>query len=53
MYWSVVTCATVGYGDIIPTNGYELALAMTIIIVGVAIFSFVLGDLSNSISEIS
>lgn len=47
LYWSVVTCATVGYGDILPTNFYELTCAMFIMIIGVAIFSFVLGDLAN------
>ena len=47
LYWSVVTCATVGYGDILPTNGYEMTWALFIMIIGVAIFSFVLGDLSN------
>jgi hypothetical protein len=47
LYWSVVTCATVGYGDILPTNHFEITWAMFIMIFGVAIFSFVLGDLSN------
>ena len=47
LYWAVVTCFTVGYGDIVPQNGFELAWGMVIIVVGVAFFSFVLGDLTS------
>ena len=53
LYWAVVTCCTVGYGDIVPVNGYELAWGMMIIIVGVAVFSFVLGDLASQFSELT
>lgn len=47
MYWAVVTCCTVGYGDIVPVNGFELFWGMVIICFGVAVFSFVLGDLAS------
>lgn len=53
LYWAVVTCCTVGYGDIVPVNGFELAWGMMIIIVGVAVFSFVLGDLASQFSELT
>ena len=53
MYWATVTCTTVGYGDILPTNNYELIWAMCIIIFGVAIFSYILSDLSSKFSEIT
>lgn len=51
IYWATVTCTTVGYGDILPTNNYELLWAMCIIVFGVAFFSYILGDLSSKFSE--
>jgi len=53
VYWSIVTCTTVGYGDIVPTNGYEMAWGMIIIVVGAAVYTFVLGDLSSQFSELT
>ena len=52
VYWATVTCTTVGYGDITPTNNYELIWAMVIIIVGVCIFSYFLSDLSSNFSDL-
>jgi len=53
IYWATVTCTTVGYGDITPTNFYELIWALCIIIFGVAFFSYVLSDLSSKFTEIT
>jgi hypothetical protein len=47
-----VTCATVGYGDIVPVSGYELFWGLSIIVLGVALFSFVLGDLASQFSQL-
>lgn len=53
LYWASVTCTTTGYGDIKPTNNYELFWAMISIVFGVAIFSYILSDLSSKFSEIT
>jgi predicted PurR-regulated permease PerM len=52
-YWATVTCTTVGYGDILPENYYELFVSMVIIVFGVSIFSYILSNLSSQFSEIT
>jgi hyperpolarization activated cyclic nucleotide-gated potassium channel 1 len=46
-YWTIVTCTTVGYGDITPISVTEKSIAIFVIIFGVAIFSFYLSSLAN------
>ena len=53
LYWATVTCTTVGYGDILPTNSYELIWAMLIIVFGVSLFSYILGNLASQFAEIA
>lgn len=53
LYFSVVTCTTLGYGDIIPVNDYELIWVVIIMLFGVSFFSFVLGDMASQFSDIT
>ena len=46
LYWAVTTGTTIGYGDITPTNEFEKLLAACVIMVGVAMYSFIISDLS-------
>lgn len=47
VYWAVVTCATIGYGDILPRNWFEKFLCILVFIFGVAIFSYYLSQLAT------
>lgn len=49
----MVTCSTVGYGDILPQNNWELTLAGVNIIVGVIVFSSLQGNLASQAQEIT
>ncbi len=53
-YWTVTTLATVGYGDITPDTGNPIQLAFTVIaqFAGVAMYGFVIGNISNLIAHI-
>lgn len=42
---------TVGYGDINPTNTYEMVAAMIMEFVGVLFFAFVVGNILNLLEK--
>lgn len=42
-----------GYGDILPTNDFELFWAIVIIVFGVAVFSYMLSNLASQFIELS
>lgn len=53
LYWASVTIMTVGYGDILPQNQYEKILTCTILLIGVAMFSYTLSALANQFSDLN
>ena len=46
-YWAFTTLATVGYGDIRPTNDSEIIIAIAWMAFGLCFFSYTLGVLSS------
>lgn len=56
LYWSIVTMGTVGYGDIVPVTTEGMAVAMILIIFGVAILAFltsiIVSSFQNKLAEL-
>jgi len=53
VYWAFTTITTVGYGDIKPTNDYEKLYSIIIMVIGAALFSFIVGNVSNLAYQLS
>ena len=51
MYWSLVTIATVGYGDISPVSHEGRVVSMIIIVTGIAMISFATSVIVSAFSE--
>ena len=51
IYWAMTTIATVGFGDIYPTNNLERTFNIIWITVGVAFYSYTIGTLSTILSN--
>lgn len=51
LWWSIVTMSTVGYGDISPATSIGRGVAMTMIILGIAIFGYAISVLTSVIVD--
>lgn len=51
IYYSVITMATVGYGDYTPTNGIQKIFATTLALAGVALLAYVFNIILTSFQE--
>jgi hypothetical protein len=50
-YYAISTLTTVGYGDYIPRNNLERLFSIFIMLLGVAMFSYVMGNFTNLIAS--
>lgn len=50
-YWLVVTVATVGYGDITPTTDISRIYATLVMMVGIAMYGYIIGNVSTTIAN--
>ena len=51
IYYSVITMATVGYGDYIPTTGVQKIFATTLALGGVALLAYVFNIILTNVQE--
>lgn len=51
-WWSIVTCTTVGYGDVYPVTTFGKAIASMTAIFGVGLHGLLIGVISSALFEI-
>ena len=52
IYWATTTLTTVGYGDIVAYNSAERIFACFSMIIGIFLYSYIIGSLTNLLSNL-
>jgi len=52
LYWAITTLATVGYGDIAPRNNPQMIYAMVVMLLGVGVYGYVVGNVANLLANL-
>ena len=51
MYWSITTLTTVGYGDVTPSTNLSKVFTMFVMVLGVGMYGFVIGNISQLLND--
>ncbi|MEZ4697350.1 MAG: cyclic nucleotide-binding domain-containing protein [Rhodothermales bacterium] len=51
LYWCVSTLTTVGYGDVVPTNNAQSLYAVLVMILGVGVYAYVIGNIATILTN--
>ena len=52
LYWAFTTLATVGYGDIVPTNMTHRIVVILIMVLGATVFGYIVANVSTLMSDL-
>ncbi len=51
LFWCVETLTTVGYGETIPSTNYQILYSIVVMLFGVAVYGFVIGNVASILSK--
>ena len=52
VYWSTTTLTTVGYGDLLPRTPLQKVYAVGVMLLGVGLYAFLIGNIASLISNL-
>lgn len=52
LYWTTTTIVTIGYGDITPVTNLQTVYAMSIQLLGAALYGFIIGNIASLIANL-
>ena len=52
VYFAFTSLSTVGFGDFVPKSNFERLMAVNLLIFGVSIFSYIMGEFVSMIKVI-
>jgi hypothetical protein len=52
LYWAVTTITTVGYGEITPVTDPEIMFTLALMIVGVSMWAYVIGNIASLVASL-
>jgi voltage-gated potassium channel len=52
VYWCITTLTTVGYGDITPDHPVEKAYAIGVMILGIAVYAYIIGNIATIVANL-
>ncbi|MCB1176485.1 MAG: ion transporter, partial [Leptospiraceae bacterium] len=51
LYWTITTFTTIGYGDITPQNEMQRVFTMFIMVTGVGLYGYIIGNITSLLSS--
>lgn len=52
IYWTVTTLTTIGYGDIVPVTNEQIIYTIFVMLMGVGVYGYVIGNIANLMSNL-